>query len=108
MSALEASKILLGVAKSYLTYTLDEKKKKSKLESIPIVQDYLEVFPEELTGSPLKQEVEFVIEVEANNALISKAPYRMAPTELKKPMVQLQELLDNNLVYLLEGLQCFL
>ena len=54
-------------------------------KSIPVVEEFLDVFPEDL---------EFSIEVISGAATISKAPYRMAPVELAKLKKQLQEYLD--------------
>ena len=47
---------------------------------------------------PPKREVNLFIEVLPGTILISKAPYRMAPTELKEFKTQLQELLDKGFV----------
>ncbi|KAA0040470.1 pol protein [Cucumis melo var. makuwa] len=57
-----------------------------------------DVFPEELPGLPPHREVEFAIELESGTAPISRAPYSMAPAELKELKVQLQELLDKGFI----------
>jgi len=67
------------------------------LKSIPIVQDFPEVF-QEVPGLPPDREIEFTIELLPGTAPISKAPYRMAPTELIELKKQLQELLDKGLI----------
>nr|GFD61986.1 putative reverse transcriptase domain-containing protein [Tanacetum cinerariifolium] len=59
----------------------------------PIVSEFPDVFPDELPGIPLVCEVEFNIELIPGAEPISKAPYRMAPVELKELKDQLQELL---------------
>nr|GEZ42269.1 reverse transcriptase [Tanacetum cinerariifolium] len=59
-----------------------------------IVRDFSDVFLEELSGIPPEREVEFGIELVSGTQPISKAPYRMAPIELKELKEQLQELLD--------------
>nr|GFC12519.1 putative reverse transcriptase domain-containing protein [Tanacetum cinerariifolium] len=64
------------------------------LETHPVVRDFSDVFPEELPGIPPEREVEFGIELVSGTQPISKAPYRMAPIELKELKEQLQELLD--------------
>ena len=69
-----------------------------KLEDIPIVRDFLDVFPGELHGLPPKREVEFTIELVLGTTPISKAPYRMAPLELKELKTQLQEMLDGGFI----------
>ena len=56
------------------------------------------MFPEDLPGLPLNREIEFVIDLVPGTTPISKAPYRMAPTELKELKVQLQELLDKGFI----------
>jgi hypothetical protein len=68
------------------------------LEGIPIVQDFVDVFPEELPGLPPDREIEFTIDLLPGTGLISKAPYRMAPLELKELKEQLQELLDKGFI----------
>nr|GFC15138.1 putative reverse transcriptase domain-containing protein [Tanacetum cinerariifolium] len=59
----------------------------------PIVTEFPYVFPDELPGIPPVREVEFNIELILGEEPISKAPYRMAPVELKELKDQLQELL---------------
>ncbi|TYJ96450.1 retrotransposon protein, putative, Ty3-gypsy sub-class [Cucumis melo var. makuwa] len=68
------------------------------LSSEPVVRDYPDVFPEELPGLPPQREIEFAIELEPGTVPISRAPYRMAPAELKELKVQLQELLDKGFI----------
>ncbi|XP_073298318.1 uncharacterized protein [Primulina huaijiensis] len=65
-----------------------------KLEDIPIVREFPDVFPEELSGTVPNREVEFEINLVPGAAPISKASYKMAPAELKELKGQLQELLD--------------
>nr|GEV46817.1 hypothetical protein [Tanacetum cinerariifolium] len=61
----------------------------------PIVSEFLDVFPEELPGIPPVREVEFSIKLIPGAEPILKAPYRMAPIELKD---QLQELLEQGFI----------
>jgi hypothetical protein len=55
-----------------------------QLEEIPVVREFADVFPNELSGMPPDREVEFVIELQHGTAPISKRPYRMPPKELAK------------------------
>ncbi|GJV67112.1 hypothetical protein Tco_1482621 [Tanacetum coccineum] len=48
------------------------------LDSHPVVQNFLDAFPDELPGLPPEREVEFTIELIPGAQPISKAPYRMA------------------------------
>ena len=70
----------------------------SKPEDVPVVQEFLEVFPEDLPGLPPDREIEFIIELILGTAPISKVLYRMALSELKELKVQLQELLDKGFI----------
>ncbi|GJV90442.1 putative nucleotidyltransferase, ribonuclease H [Tanacetum coccineum] len=63
----------------------------------PILLDH-DVFPEELPGIPPIRDVEFNIELIPGAEPISKAPYRMAPIELKELKDQLQELLERGFI----------
>ncbi|XP_073277711.1 uncharacterized protein [Primulina huaijiensis] len=65
-----------------------------KIEDIPVVQKFSDVFPEELPGMVPDREIEFEINLVLGATPISKAPYRMAPAELNELKEQLQELLD--------------
>jgi hypothetical protein len=66
---------------------------------IGTVSEYLDVFPEELSGMPLDHEIEFVIELVPITAPIFKRPYSMAANQLAKLKEQLQELLDKGYIY---------
>ncbi|GJY90635.1 hypothetical protein Tco_0505831 [Tanacetum coccineum] len=69
-----------------------------RLESHPIVQNFPDIFPDELPGLPPEREVKFTIELIHVAQPISKAPYRMAPIELKELKDQLQELLERGFI----------
>ena len=66
---------------------------KVRIEQVPVVWEFGDVFPGELTTLPPQREVEFGIELIPGEAPISKTPYCMAPAELKELKEQLQELL---------------
>ena len=53
------------------------------MEKIPVVREFPDVFPEELPDIPFEREVNLSIEIMPGTSLMSRAPYRMAPTELK-------------------------
>ncbi|WVZ94213.1 LOW QUALITY PROTEIN: hypothetical protein U9M48_040134 [Paspalum notatum var. saurae] len=68
------------------------------IEKIPVVSDFLDVFPEELPGLPPDKDVEFAIELVPSTAPVSRRPYRIAPDELKELKMQLQEQLDKGFI----------
>ncbi|KAG8499053.1 hypothetical protein CXB51_005455 [Gossypium anomalum] len=94
ISSMLTQKYVRKGCEAYLAYVLDSKELGRKLESVPVVCEYPDVFPEELPGLPPIREVEFGIELVPRTTPISIAPYRMAPTELKELKAQLQELTD--------------
>ena len=55
-----------------------------KLDDIPVVREYPDVFPEDIPEFPPEREIEFAIELVSRTRLISTAPYRMSPLELTK------------------------
>ncbi|XP_075504555.1 uncharacterized protein LOC142541993 [Primulina tabacum] len=69
-----------------------------KLNEIEVVRDFLDIFADDVPGLPPDREVEFVIDVVPGTAPISKAPYRMALTEMKELKNQLQDLLDKGFI----------
>ena len=68
------------------------------VDGIRVVCEYADVFPEDLPGLPPDREVKFAIDLLPGTALISKAPYRMSPIELKELKIQFQELLDKGFI----------
>ena len=56
------------------------------------------MFPEELLGLPPERGVDLSVEILPGTTPISRAPYRMAPTELKELKIQLHELLDKGFI----------
>ena len=68
------------------------------LADIPVVCEFLDVFPDELLGLPPDREIEFKIELLSGTTPISLRPYRMPPNELAKLKIQLHELLEKGLI----------
>ncbi|GJW62648.1 putative reverse transcriptase domain-containing protein [Tanacetum coccineum] len=72
-----------------------EKKSDDKpLEDIPVVREFLEVFPEDIPSLPLVRQVEFQIDLIPGAAPVTRAHYRLAPSEMQELSNQLQELAD--------------
>ncbi|GJX78775.1 putative nucleotidyltransferase, ribonuclease H [Tanacetum coccineum] len=66
--------------------------------NVPIVNEFLDVFPEELSGIPPERQVEFRIDLISGATPIAKAPHCLAPSKMKELMSQLQELLDKGFI----------
>jgi hypothetical protein len=78
-------------------YTLNAQVK-PELEAIPVVCEFPDIFPKELSGMPPDRDMEFVIELLPGTAPISKRRYRMPPDELAKLKKQLKDLLDKQYI----------
>ncbi|KAJ0588569.1 putative nucleotidyltransferase, Ribonuclease H [Helianthus annuus] len=98
ISFLKAQKCLRKGHTAILALVTDASAKEKKLEDIPIVRDYPQVFPEDLPGLPPHRQVEFQIELAPGAAPIARAPYRLAPSELEELSKQLQELLEKGFI----------
>ncbi|GJW17250.1 putative reverse transcriptase domain-containing protein [Tanacetum coccineum] len=75
-----------------------DKSEKKRLEDVPIVQNFPDVFPEDLSGLPPTRQVEFQIDLIPGAAPVARAPYRLAPFEMKELSDQLQELFDKGFI----------
>nr|GFA87335.1 putative reverse transcriptase domain-containing protein [Tanacetum cinerariifolium] len=69
-----------------------DKSEEKRLEDVPIVRDFPKVFPEDLPGIPSARPVEFQIDLVPGAVPVARAPYRLAPSEMKELVEQLQEL----------------
>ncbi|GJT48403.1 putative reverse transcriptase domain-containing protein [Tanacetum coccineum] len=76
----------------------EDKSEKKRLEDVPIVRNFLEVFPEDLSGLPPTRQVEFQIDLIPGAAPVARAPYRLAPSEMQELSDQLQELSDKGFI----------
>nr|GFB67719.1 putative reverse transcriptase domain-containing protein [Tanacetum cinerariifolium] len=74
------------------------KSKKKRLENVPIVWDFPEVFPEDLPGLPPTRQVVFQIDLILGAALVAREPYRLAPSKMKELSEQLKELSDKGFI----------
>nr|XP_027082193.1 uncharacterized protein LOC113704493 [Coffea arabica] len=97
ISGIRARKMLSKGAQGFLAFLINAPSDQVKLEDVPVVQEFSDVFPEELKTLPPEREVEFKIDLMPGTAPISKTPYRMAPAELKELKIQLQDLLFDQL-----------
>ena len=68
------------------------------LPSIPVVNEFPDVFPEDLPGLPPAREIEFGIDVIPDTKPISIPPYIMAPAELRELKEQLKDLLEKGFI----------
>ena len=65
---------------------------------MPVISEFVDIFPDELPSLPPHREVEFGIDLVPGATPISKAPYRLSPAELKELKQQLQELTESGFI----------
>ena len=68
------------------------------MEDYQVLQEFRDVFPEEILGLPPKRDIDFTIELVPGAAPVSKAPYRMSTPEMLELKMQLQELLEKKYI----------
>ncbi|GKB86119.1 putative reverse transcriptase domain-containing protein [Tanacetum coccineum] len=73
---------------------MEKKSDEKRLEDIPVVREFPEVFPEDLPGLPPVRQVELQIDLIPGAAPVARAPYRLAPSKMQELSNQLQELSD--------------
>ena len=98
VSAMQMRRFIRKEYEAFLALILDSKRGQVDMKKILIVREFPDVFPKELSGIPLKREVDLSREIMPETTIVSKAHYRMAPAKLKELKVQLQELLDKGFV----------
>ena len=98
INAMAASKMLRKGCQGYLAFVVDRRQEGTRMEDIPIVKEFPDVFPDDISGLPPYREVEFTIDLIPGTEPISIPPYRMAPVELRELKAQLEELLSKGFI----------
>ncbi|GJX90239.1 putative reverse transcriptase domain-containing protein [Tanacetum coccineum] len=81
-----------------LNVEIEDKSEKKRLEDVPINKDFPDVFPEDFPGLSQTRLVEFQIDLVPGAAPVARAPYRLAPSEMKELSEQLKELSDKGFI----------
>ncbi|GKB01453.1 putative reverse transcriptase domain-containing protein, partial [Tanacetum coccineum] len=84
ISAMKARTLISHGCQGFLASVMDTSLESPNIENLSVVREFADVFPDELPGLPPAREIEFGIELIPGAEPISKAPYRMAPVELKE------------------------
>ncbi|GJU03764.1 putative reverse transcriptase domain-containing protein [Tanacetum coccineum] len=96
--AVIASKYIERGHQLFVAHVTEKEPKEKRLEDVPVIRDFPEVFPDDLPGLPPPRQVEFKIELVPGAAPVARAPYRLAPSELKELADQLQELSEKGFI----------
>nr|GEX00380.1 putative reverse transcriptase domain-containing protein [Tanacetum cinerariifolium] len=100
ISCIKARKYVERGCHVFLAHVTEKKSKEKLLEDVPVISDFLEVFPKEFLGLPFPRQVEFQINLVPRAAPVARAPYRLAPSEMTELSVKLQELLEKGFIRL--------
>ena len=98
MSCTKAQKYLRKKYVAFLAHIVKKKDKERKIEDIPIIREFPEVFPDYVSGLPPARQVEFCIDLVPGANPVAKSPYRLAPSEMQELASQLQELSDKGFI----------
>ncbi|WRX28969.1 Retrotransposon gag domain - like 10 [Theobroma cacao] len=98
ISTLKALKLVRKGYLAYLAHVIDILREELKVENVPVVSEFPNVFPDELQRLSPDREFEFTIDLLSGTSPISIPPYRMDSTELKELKVQLKELVDKGFI----------
>ncbi|GJX06867.1 putative reverse transcriptase domain-containing protein [Tanacetum coccineum] len=99
ISCIKARKYVEQGCHLFLAHVTKKNSKEKRMEDVPVIRDFPEVFPEELLGLPPPRQVEFRIDLVSGAAPVARAPYRLVPSEMKELSVQLQELLEKGFIH---------
>ncbi|GKC06987.1 putative reverse transcriptase domain-containing protein [Tanacetum coccineum] len=98
ISCIKARKYIEQGCHLFLAHVMKKKSKEKQMEDVPVIRDIPEVYPEELPGLSPPRQVEFRIDLVLGATPVTRAPYRLAPYEMKELSVQLQELLEKGFI----------
>jgi hypothetical protein len=71
----------------------------SQGSEVPVVNEFPDVFPEELPGMPPDRDIEFVIELKLGTAPIYKTPFSMTTPELAELKEHIKDLLEKEFIH---------
>ena len=98
ISFIRAQRLVERGCLSYLAFIRDTSVEPPPMDSVPVVQEFPDVFPSDLPGVPPDRDIDFAIDLEPGTKPISIPLYHMAPAELKKLKDQLQDLLNKSFI----------
>ncbi|GJW36683.1 putative reverse transcriptase domain-containing protein [Tanacetum coccineum] len=98
ISCIKTERYISRGCQVFMIQVMEKKSDEKKLEDIPVVKEFPDVFPEDLPGIPPVRQVEFQIDLIPGAAPVARTPYRLAPSEMQELSNQLQELTDRGFI----------
>ena len=101
VSAMQLKKSCRKVCRLYAAHVLEATKNETpKLKDYHVLQEFRDVFPNEIPGLPPKRDIDFTIDLVPRETPVSKTPYRMSTLEFLELKMQLKELLEKKYIRL--------
>ena len=95
ISAKQLKKFCWKNCRVYVAHVLEATENDTpRLEGFHVLQEFRDVFPDEILGLPSNRDIDFTIELVPGAALVSKTPYRMSTPKMLELKMQLPELLE--------------
>ncbi|GKB05119.1 putative reverse transcriptase domain-containing protein [Tanacetum coccineum] len=98
ISCIKTKRYISRGCQVFMIQVMEKKSDEKRLEDIPVVKEFPDVFPEDLPGLPPVRQVEFQIDLIPGAAPVARTPYRLAPSEMQELSNQLQELADRGFI----------
>ncbi|GKB64171.1 putative reverse transcriptase domain-containing protein [Tanacetum coccineum] len=98
ISCIKARKYMEKGSQLFLAHVMEKEPSEKRLQDVPVIRDFLEVFPDDLPRLPPPRQVEFRIELIPGAAPVARAPYRLASSEMKELSDQLKELSEKGFI----------
>ncbi|GKG30538.1 hypothetical protein Tco_0423026, partial [Tanacetum coccineum] len=97
---IKAQKYIEKGCELFLAQVTKQESKEKRLEDVHVIRDFPEVFPDELLGLSPPRQVKLCIDLIPGVAPMARAPYRLAPSEMKELSKQVQELSEKGFIRL--------
>nr|GEW68726.1 putative reverse transcriptase domain-containing protein [Tanacetum cinerariifolium] len=98
ISCIKARKFIKRGSHLFVAHVTEKEPQEKRIEDVPVIQDFPEVFPDDLSGLPPPWQVEFQIDLVPGATPVACAPCRLAPSEMKELAKQLQELSEKGFI----------
>nr|GEY90605.1 putative reverse transcriptase domain-containing protein [Tanacetum cinerariifolium] len=98
ISCIKAKKFIERGCQLFVAHVTEKELQEKRIEDVPVIRDFPEVFPDDLLGLPPPRQVEFRIDLALGVAPVACAPYRLAPSEMKELAKQLQDLSEKGFI----------
>ncbi|GJT37983.1 putative reverse transcriptase domain-containing protein [Tanacetum coccineum] len=98
ISCIKARKYVEKGSQLFLAHVTEKEPSERRLEDVPVICEFPKVFPDDLPGLPPPRQVEFRIDLVPGATPITRAPYRVAPSEMKELSDQLKELSEKGFI----------